>query len=396
MKYIIAILSLISCTLSAQVLDFNFNDCSLADASGTYADATSMSVPDCECGLIENGLYLDGNLDNLIFDENIDSTFSEDFTISFYFRMDNVTTNTDIFSIKNNCDLDSLFDMVYRPSSNMLQVQLGNTLASLEARQIELDQSKCWHRFALTKSGLLYTWYIDNERREYVSPTTLEFGQGASMAIANSPCLINGSITRFRGWIDEFRIFPRALSAVELRTNDLMADQILTGDTTIVAGESVNISTGPTCATNFTWSPTGTIDDPSMLDIVVNPTETTEYSISFANTGGCLSQDTVTIFVIDEAALDCEQLLLPNAFTPNNDALNDRYGISNLFLVQEIEFFEIYDRWGAKVWETSDKAETWDGSFNGTSVNPGMFIYKIKYTCKDEEFVKLDNFSVLR
>ena len=94
--------------------------------------------------------------------------------------------------------------------------------------------------------------------------------------------------------------------------------------------------------------------------------------------------------------MECENLLLPNAFTPNGDLLNDRYGISNLFLIQSMEYFEIYDRWGAKMWETNQKNDTWDGAFKGNAVNAGMYMYKVKYTCRDQEYVKVDNFSVLR
>ena len=395
-KYFSAVMSLMSLVISAQTIDYNFNDCSLDDASGQFAPATTVSTPDCVCGLIENGLYFDGNLDNVVFDENIDSTFQEDFTISFYFKLEDASTNIDIISIKNSCDLDSIFDMVYRPASNKLQIQIGNNLSSLEAREIVIDPTRCWHRFALTKSGLVYTWYINDVREEYVAPSNVQFGKGASIALANSPCLGNGSVERFKGWIDEFKIYPRALSAVELKANDLLPDQIITRDTTIVLGATVNIETGPTCATSFSWEPAESIDDPSLLNIATSPEETTQYSISFANVGGCIAQDTMTVFVIDEDALDCEQLLLPNAFTPNGDQLNDTYGISNLFLLEEIIFFEIYDRWGAKIWQTTDKNDAWDGTNGSSPVNPGMYIYKIKYICSGDEYVKLDNFSVLR
>jgi gliding motility-associated-like protein len=114
------------------------------------------------------------------------------------------------------------------------------------------------------------------------------------------------------------------------------------------------------------------------------------------NDGNCNTTDQITINVIDPNDLDCANLLLPNAFTPNNDQLNDRFGISSKFLIDELEYFEIYDRWGGKMWTATSKTDTWDGSFNGQSVNTGMYIYKVKYTCTGQEFVKVDNFSVIR
>ena len=48
------------------------------------------------------------------------------------------------------------------------------------------------------------------------------------------------------------------------------------------------------------------------------------------------------------------------------------------------------------MWTGSNKNDTWDGSFKGSAVNPGMYIYKVKYSCNGNSFVKVDNFSVLR
>jgi len=306
-------------SLRAQQVIYNFDDCTLTESTGTWPDAITTSQPDCQCGATQNGLYLDGNQNHIILDSDMDTLLLGDFTLSFYFRIDEATARTDIFSIRSTCQADSVLAFTYEPASNNLVLQLA-----------------------------------------------------------------------------KFTIHTRALTSLELTNNDLQVDQIVTRDTTIIQGESVSVVTGPTCATTWTWTPTASIDDPTALDIVVTPDETTTYTINLVNSGNCLTSDTVTIFVLDEDALDCDNLLLPNAFTPNNDFLNDSYGISNLFLVEDLEFFEIYNRWGAKVWETNEKSDTWDGNYGGTAVNPGMFIYKIKYTCQGQEFVKLDNFSVLR
>ena len=118
--------------------------------------------------------------------------------------------------------------------------------------------------------------------------------------------------------------------------------------------------------------------DVSALSPLATPIESTTYRVSY-NNGTCTSTDTVRIFVADKDKLDCDNLLLPKAFTPNNDGLNDRYGISNVFLIDTMEYFEIYDRWGAKVWETREAAEQWDGTLKGEPLNSGMYLYKIKY-----------------
>jgi len=69
-------------------------------------------------------------------------------------------------------------------------------------------------------------------------------------------------------------------------------------------------------------------------------------------------------------------LFVPNVFTPNNDAINDRLEVECAI---EPSTIHIYNRWGNLVFE-SDKANTifWDGrNFSGAEVQPGVYYYVI-------------------
>lgn len=390
------LLSLFPFSLNSQTSQYTFDDCTFADQAGILPAASPTSDPSCDCGLIADGLYFDGNNDNLIFPNEIDSLMELDFTISFYFRFDQVTTRTDILSVRSECALDSFLAITYNPLNNAVSFELAQNIGNIETENIALDQSVCWHRLVLTKSELFYSLYLDDDLAVTIlSDGIVNFDKNASLTINNSPCLAV-NLDRFNGWIDEFIFYQRALSATEIAANSLNPDQITTNDTTIVAGSPVEINVGSTCASTFTWIPNTDLDDPSILDPTATPSATTTYALNIVNDGNCMTTDQITINVIDPNELDCSNLLLPNAFTPNNDQLNDRYGISSLFLVDQLEYFEIYDRWGGKMWTAINKTDTWDGSFNGQPVNPGMYIYKVKYTCTNQEFVKVDNFSVLR
>ena len=76
-------------------------------------------------------------------------------------------------------------------------------------------------------------------------------------------------------------------------------------------------------------------------------------------------------------------IYIPNAFTPNNDTLNDVWKVSFLGIFnnqknQRIEGrIEIFNRWGAKVFETGNLNEGWDGRFKGEEVPEGIYIYYI-------------------
>lgn len=86
----------------------------------------------------------------------------------------------------------------------------------------------------------------------------------------------------------------------------------------------------------------------------------------------------------DEALIQIEvekprRIYIPNAFSPNGDGINDVFYIMGNGFAQ-VEQLIIADRWGNVVFETNgcsinDSNCSWDGSFNGQMLNPGVFIY---------------------
>ncbi len=142
-----------------------------------------------------------------------------------------------------------------------------------------------------------------------------------------------------------------------------------------------------TCATNFTWTPGATVSNVSIPNPILTPTETTRYSVTVLDKYGCSSADTLLVTVIDPADLDCRSIFLPKAFTPNDDNLNDVYGISNPQALRGgLKAFEIFDRWGERVFATGNAFDTWDGTFKGQPINGNVFVYRITYTCDGQEY----------
>jgi len=68
---------------------------------------------------------------------------------------------------------------------------------------------------------------------------------------------------------------------------------------------------------------------------------------------------------------------MPNAFTPNADGINDCFRIKYFGQIQELQFF-IYNRWGNKVFESSNPNDCWDGTFKGNPAEAGNYVYYIK------------------
>lgn len=127
-------------------------------------------------------------------------------------------------------------------------------------------------------------------------------------------------------------------------------------------------------ASTYSWSPATGLDNANKKDPVARINTTTTYTVTGTTQFGCSSSDTITVKVSNSGRPVFE---VPNAFTPNNDRVNDCFGLRKWARVTELEFI-IYNRWGQKVFSTSDPSQCWDGTFNGRPQDSGGFAYIIK------------------
>ncbi|MBX7180426.1 MAG: gliding motility-associated C-terminal domain-containing protein, partial [Saprospiraceae bacterium] len=110
--------------------------------------------------------------------------------------------------------------------------------------------------------------------------------------------------------------------------------------------------------------------------ITVYPNQTTVYTVEVKDKKGCSDKDSKKIVVKKGV-----NIFIPNIFTPNGDGNNDKVFIStNDKEIKRILSFQIYDRWGEKVYEAKDYQPNdpnngWDGTLKGQKCNPGVFAY---------------------
>lgn len=71
-----------------------------------------------------------------------------------------------------------------------------------------------------------------------------------------------------------------------------------------------------------------------------------------------------------------EDLYIPNAFTPNGDNKNDYFSV----VAYNIDQFKIniFNRWGRIIYSSTDSQFKWDGTFNGTDVIDGVYVYTVE------------------
>lgn len=134
-----------------------------------------------------------------------------------------------------------------------------------------------------------------------------------------------------------------------------------TGTTTITATPGFS---------NYTWfGNTGSINTAAF-------SSPGKYSVSVGNTCG---NKTVSF----EITKSCEaQVIIPTAFTPNGDGLNDYFSLPALN-TSELLSLSIFNRSGQKIFETKDKSVGWDGRFQGKMQAMGVYVYLIRVKAPD-------------
>lgn len=97
-------------------------------------------------------------------------------------------------------------------------------------------------------------------------------------------------------------------------------------------------------------------------------------------------QGTDTVFCTQEYWMDRtaikvtvseSKLEMPNAFSPNGDQHNDTYKAKSYQSLVEFHAY-IFNRWGQKLYEWTDPAGEWDGTYNGKPVKDGVYFVLVK------------------
>jgi gliding motility-associated-like protein len=71
-------------------------------------------------------------------------------------------------------------------------------------------------------------------------------------------------------------------------------------------------------------------------------------------------------------------LHVPNAFTKNQDLLNETWGFVPVFV--KTYHMQVYNRWGEKVFDSIDKHQDWDGNYLEETKGIEVFIWQVTYT----------------
>ena len=79
----------------------------------------------------------------------------------------------------------------------------------------------------------------------------------------------------------------------------------------------------------------------------------------------------------DSTVVLTSSLVVPNAFSPNHDKINDVFKVKNYQNIVEFHAY-IFNRWGQKLFEWTNLEDGWDGTYRGQDVKQGTYFVLVK------------------
>ncbi|MCB0700540.1 MAG: gliding motility-associated C-terminal domain-containing protein, partial [Chitinophagaceae bacterium] len=146
-------------------------------------------------------------------------------------------------------------------------------------------------------------------------------------------------------------------------------------------GESYRMDPSGNC-TYYSWFPPLGLSYADVANPLVKPDVNTRYIVQGRTDAGCTVVDSVDVLVVNDSYVD-----IPNAFTPHTHGGNNTLKIKARGDVN-LKRFEVYNRWGTKVYESNDVNEGWDGTYNGQLQPMGVYIYSIEAVTPSGKTIK--------
>ena len=86
-------------------------------------------------------------------------------------------------------------------------------------------------------------------------------------------------------------------------------------------------------------------------------------------------------------------LLIPDAFTPNGDNINEKFEIKGLFI--NSFRISIFNRWGQVVFHSEDITESWDGTIEGAQAPSGYYTYRAETSDVSDQLISKEGTFLL-
>jgi gliding motility-associated-like protein len=154
----------------------------------------------------------------------------------------------------------------------------------------------------------------------------------------------------------------------------------------ITSGSSVTLDASG--GATYQWL-SSSVSCTTCASITESPSANIEYCVTGTAANTCTNMACINIIVAEL----CGTVFIPDAFSPNGDGQDEVFLVYGNCITSLS--MQIFDRWGNKVFETTSQANGWDGSYNGSMMNTGTYIYQASYTLNTGETDKVKGNLIL-
>jgi len=119
----------------------------------------------------------------------------------------------------------------------------------------------------------------------------------------------------------------------------------------------------------YKWSPSTGLNQDNILDPIASPNQDTQYTLTVTSADSCIAVTSVFVSVL-------KNIVIPNAFTPNGDGINDNWDIQYINSYPNCTV-QIFNRYGEQVYYSVGYPIPWDGKYKGSNLPVGTYYYII-------------------
>lgn len=127
---------------------------------------------------------------------------------------------------------------------------------------------------------------------------------------------------------------------------------------------------GGTAPFQYDWAHNANLHDSRIAGL-----ENGTYTVIVTDANGCTNSASIEILYNN-----CCTPFIPNVFSPNGDGKNDSYKVEYKGDM-DLKEMSIYNRFGQRVFNSSNVSKAWDGTFNGQAVDGGTYFYYVRILC---------------
>ena len=134
----------------------------------------------------------------------------------------------------------------------------------------------------------------------------------------------------------------------------------------------------------YNWSPNHLISCTECPNPIVQPVETTTYTLTVSDSMGCEGRMENNILVLENTPI-----YIPNIFRPTANSENRDLKVFIGPTIHQIQKFQIFNRWGQLIYSvpkaTPGQNVAWNGYYNGNLAESGIYIYLVEVLLKNNK-----------